>query len=209
MLYVLTRCCRDTSLSRAWPCCEPFRWLVSLSEATSLNATQWTVSEMPDQSIKRTFCERKWLLMGTRGWFSTLFNLLLRRSFNVTFLQRSNLVVVLPVHKQCYYRSIFFIFFFAGECTLRREQRTETRERREIENERCLGGFSVKKTPKKTTTTKNPPERFVSEREMALTGTGELRPPFSQFPVFVRWSVLPFSRLSATEMASSSAVVWV
>lgn len=121
MLYVLLRCYCVKSLSRGWPCCEPFRWLVSLSEATSLNATQWTVSEMPDQSIKRTFCERKWL-NGATGLISTLFNLLLRRSFNVTFLWRSGLVAVLPAHKQCYYCSIF-----AVECTLRREQRAETR----------------------------------------------------------------------------------
>lgn len=38
---------------------------------------------------------------------------------------------------------------------------------------------------------------------MALKGAGELRTQFLQFPVFVRSSVLLFSRLSATEMASS------
>lgn len=40
---------------------------------------------------------------------------------------------------------------------------------------------------------------------MALVGAGEWRPPVPQLPVF-QWSVLLFSRLSATEMASSSAV---
>lgn len=46
-------------LHRAWPCCEPFRRLVSLSVATSLNVTPWAVSETADQSIKRTFCEER------------------------------------------------------------------------------------------------------------------------------------------------------
>lgn len=167
MLYVLTRCCRVTSLSRAWPCCEPFRWLVSLSEATSLNATRWTVSEMPDQSIKRTFCERKWLLMGTRGWFSTLFNLLLRRSFNVTFLQWSNLVAVLPVHKQCYYRSIFFKFIFCWR--VYSPQRAAHRDKGETRNRKWTvsGRVFCKKTTTKKQQQKNPP-RDSSLREKWL-----------------------------------------
>lgn len=68
----------------------------------------------------------------------TLLNLtlLLRDSFNMTFLCRSGFVTVLPAREQCYYRSIF-----AVECTLRREQRTETRERSENENERYRGSF--------------------------------------------------------------------
>lgn len=172
---------KKKSPPRGWPCCEPLRRLVSLSGATSLYVTLWTVSEIPDQSIKRAFCEeRKWLSVRPHSRFSLCSTL--KRCYCDTALLwhfYKGLVTVSPAPKRCYYRSVF-----AVECTLSADSsaRRQVSEAKTIMNG-LAAGFHVKD------------ERSVSERVMALTGAGEFRPPFPQFPVFVRWSVLLFSRL--------------
>lgn len=111
MLQVLKRCCcvnnkKKRSPPRGWPCCEPLRRLVSLSGATSLYVTLWTVSEMPDQSIKRAFGEEgKWLSVRLHNRFSLC--LTLKRCYCATALLwhfYSGLATVSPAPKRCYYR---------------------------------------------------------------------------------------------------------
>lgn len=190
-------CCvnKEKSFLRGWPCCEPFRRLVSLSGATSLYVTLWTVSEMPDPSIKRAFCdERKWLSVCLHSRFSLCSTS--KRCYCDTALLwhfYKGLATVSPAPKRCYYRSVF-----AVECTLSADS-----------SARRQGSEAKTKTNTLAAVFHVKDKRSISVRVMALKGAGEFRAAFPQFPVFVRWSVLPFSRLSATEMASSSAVVLV
>lgn len=166
-----------------------------------IHLTRWTVSEMPAPVDNENILWRKVTFNGAARLVFTPFNLLSRRtSLHLTFMPRSCFAgcLRLPL-SQCYYRSGFFSLV---ECTLRREERTETRERSEIENERCRGGFVCKKN-----------KRFGPEREgdgWLWQGTGEMRPPS---PSNVRCSPTEVyspirAACQATEMASSSAVVW-
>lgn len=103
-----------------------------------LNVTQWTVSEMPDQSIKRTFCEeRKWLSMTGEGGCcccttGSQLNAATTTQLLICHFSKGLvwLLCCLP-HKQCYYRSIF-----AVECTLRRERQQQASKQQRDKGER-------------------------------------------------------------------------
>lgn len=204
----LTRCCCVASL-RAWPCCEPFRRLVSLSGAnlhSSLLRERSAKchsgafrSESDFQSVCTAelhffsffggaqldvFCTTRAVIWHIYKGFWGLATVLLSRS--------------LALHLYIFY---LFIYCRRAHSPQRAVHRHRGRERSENENgwSRCI--FPV---------TKNTALSQSPMREMAVTRAGDLRPRCPGFSQCLPAQLFSFSSLlSATEMASSSAVALV